>query len=125
MSRMMAPKMDVIRFKEADVIVASGAKATGVSISGFADGTAGNGSVTLGSNTYSSGDFKNKWSSTIQPDLYNNFGFNFDGTTNYFGGSYSFSTIASETADKNRNKFGELNGDWEWNASDSMFYKKQ
>lgn len=60
MSRMSAPTMEVVRFKEADVIVASGATRT-FSSGNFNDGVAGNATISLPNgytftNTSSSGE---------------------------------------------------------------------
>ena len=52
MSKMRKPEMDVIRFKEADVIVASGATANTLKWSGFGDGITGNGVVEYGGRSY-------------------------------------------------------------------------
>ena len=53
MSTMKRPEMEVVRFKEADIIVASGNIAT---LSGFNDNEARNGEVRYGNTTYKRGD---------------------------------------------------------------------
>ena len=45
MSKMRVPKMDVVRFKESDVIVASGGLPNFIKVTGFNDNISGNGTV--------------------------------------------------------------------------------
>ena len=55
MTKMSTPEMDVIRFSESDVIVASGGIAgKTLSISGVGDGKEGNAFLTIGGTPYSS-----------------------------------------------------------------------
>jgi hypothetical protein len=65
MSKMIRPEMSVVRFKEADVIVASGLTMTW---SNFGDGTAKNGVVTFNGTDYTISD------TTAISNLYNDMG---------------------------------------------------
>ena len=65
MSKMIRPEMSVVRFKEADVIVASGLTMTW---SNFGDGTAKNGVVTFNGKDYTISD------TTAISNLYNDMG---------------------------------------------------
>ena len=51
MSKMRMPEMDVVRFQESDVIVASGMPQK-ITFTNFNDGAAGNGTVSYGGKTY-------------------------------------------------------------------------
>lgn len=61
MSKMRVPEMDVVRFKESDVIVASGLEASTIklTLSGFADSVEGNGRITYKNTTYDWGSAVN------------------------------------------------------------------
>ena len=55
MRKMKTPEMDVVRFKESDVIVASGGVPAGVmTLTGYSDFTQGNGKMSFGGKDYSS-----------------------------------------------------------------------
>ena len=59
MTKMSTPEMDVIRFSESDVIVASGVVGKTLSISGVGDGDKGNAFLTIGGIPYSSNQVVN------------------------------------------------------------------
>ena len=54
MTKMSTPKMNVIRFNESDVIVASGVVGKTLSISGIGDGQSGNAFLNIGGTPYNS-----------------------------------------------------------------------
>lgn len=72
MSKMNAPKMEVVRFKEADVIVASGAKT--MSWTGFGDGNASNNKITFGNGTEF--EFGGSAAADVLQTIYDNTGAN-------------------------------------------------
>lgn len=59
MTKMSTPKMNVIRFNESDVIVASGVVGKTLSISGIGDGVNNNAFLTIGGTRYSSSQVVN------------------------------------------------------------------
>ena len=73
MSKMRVPEMDVVRFKESDVIVASGAKT--MTISNFGDRINLNGRFTFGSFSYTNRDVHNNFES-FKSDFNSYFGAN-------------------------------------------------
>jgi len=85
--------MDVVRFKESDVIVASGAKT--MTISNFGDGNNSNGRFTFGSFSYTHNDVYNNFES-FKSGFNSYFGANIqDGNQIFIDPGYGFSPALS------------------------------
>ena len=125
MSKMSAPRMDVIRFNESDVIVASNGGRKTLSISGIGDGQGNNASFVFGGNGGS-------WSS--EQIVFDNSSFA-AGINSYLGienssgirvkvlgengGSYPLiNLVYDEYAARDNNYNANYNGNYTWDGSD-------
>jgi len=123
MSKMNAPKMEVVRFKEADVIVASGAKT--LTLENFGNGVLGDGSLNFGNYTHTSTDVM-QWNNTnLKNHMYDYFGYDFHANknNNFFNGTHGFGAIASDVYNNSDTSPASLNGTWEWDSSLEVFKK--
>ena len=117
MSKMRVPEMDVVRFKENDVIVESGA-ILGLTLYGFANTTKNDGTMTYKGTTYDGSNY-NDLISALKGDEYSDWiGEN--------GSSFSwFLSISSLfTRDKNGNDRGFPDGTYIWNSDEAAFFKQ-
>jgi len=124
MSKMNAPKMEVVRFKEADVIVASGAKT--LTLENFGNGVLGDGSLNFGNYTHTSNDVR-YWNNTdLKDHMYDYFGYDFnaDRDSKFFNGTHGFKAIASDAYGNSDTSSNSLNGTWEWDSSEKVFTKQ-
>lgn len=120
MRKMKTPEMDVIRFDESDVIVASGGGTVPAGIlrvSGLDNYEAGDGKFAFGTHSYTTGtmdsaDFYNQLNDTFQSSwgtISNSTSLNYDG-----GGTSLGWAIGDDL--KGSNAWG-LDGDYTWNGS--------
>lgn len=106
MSTMKRPEMEVVRFKEADIIVASGNIAT---LSGFSDTSPDNGTVRYGNTTY---DYTNYHTSPYG-----------GGNAVFNNGDWDESLDDLFAYDAGRLYIG-FDGNYKYNESDGKFYKQ-
>ena len=114
MSKMSKPEMDVVRFKENDIIVASGVGATipKLSLFGFADDIPGNGYMifNLNNKKYEYSD-----RNTLRTDLIN------AGYTDDIGISNVSALFRADYKGKNDESYYFTNGDYVWDAVEEYF----
>ena len=125
MSKWSSPEMNVVRFNEKDVIVASGVAKT-ITLQNFGNGVAGDGLLHFGNYTHTSNDVQ-MWNRTnLKDNMKEYFGYDFDANKygNYFDGR-GFGAIASDVVDNRDTSPANLNGTWEWDSSTSTFTKRQ
>ena len=119
MTRMSAPGMEVVRFKEADVIVASGATMT---LSGFADTTAKNGVIS----TSTGFTYMNDGSMTrnaLYSELSAIFGVTVDGYTGMNRPGSTDSNIATVLNADDSGSTKNYNGTYTWDNSANAFVR--
>ena len=126
MSKMKAPKMDVVRFNESDVIVAS----SGITISKYADATANNGVIKFGEfgeYTYTSQQATTyPTSNEFYHNLWDEFGMN-PGTmpnVEYGEASYSIDSLTSQEYRYGNQNVSLPDGFYSWDGV-GRFIKKQ
>ena len=101
MSRMSAPTMEVVRFKEADVIVASGGyNRTSMQLKGFGTGTQGNGWLRFNSTEYSAANNYSGFHNDFQERITDNY--DYSGTQFLNNGVYR--TIGDLINNENTNE---------------------
>jgi len=123
MSKMRVPKMDVVRFKESDVIVASGAKT--MTISNFGDGINLNGIYKFGSFRYTNeevynnfGSFKGDFNRYFGADIQDRDEIFFEyGSGSGFGFSYPFSFLNGIEAEDDDAINSFFNGTYSWDGN--------
>ena len=114
---MNTPKMDVVRFKEADVVVASGAAVpTSMTATGWGDGTNGNLNITYGNAVYG---YSNR--NDLVTALTNNGQTDTVHTTS--GKNYRFNQLFS-TEHNNDNDTRTLSG-FDWDSANSRWNSRQ
>ena len=120
MRKMYAPKMSVIRFRESDVIVASGTLSPDIfTLSGFDDGTKGNVQYTYMGETYNN---SNQTSGYAVMEEYHPGATSWDGPVVAGAGrglSWAFSHDDSGTG------WNYPDGTYRYNSSDNLWYWQQ
>ena len=112
MSKMRVPKMDVVRFKENDVIVASGGLPNFMKITGFNDSTPGNGTIKYNGVTYNKSNYLDLINLlTDQPD--------YDSYVKYQGMSETIFKLFKRS--DGTSAAGYVDGTYVWDASANAF----
>lgn len=121
MSKMRTPEMEVVRFTQSDVIVASGGS---MGASGFNDGERTNSILNIGGQSFTLSTFKSGGGG-LGPfvDFINStYGTSF--TTNNAGTNILFYDGAEKTLDYVYEKDSLADGTYKWNATNQRFEKQ-
>jgi len=112
MSKMRVPKMDVVRFKESDVIVASGGLPNFIKVAGFNDNISGNGTIEYNGVTYDKTNYSVLIDFlTAQTD--------YDSNVKYQSMSQTINKLFARHDGTNAG--GYVDGTYVWDASDNAF----
>ena len=120
MKREFKPEMTVVRFGAEDVIATSGTRT--MSVSGFADSTAKNGTFSFGSYTYVNDGTQTR--GTLYNEMGNYFGANVTGTTSLNRPGLSSSNIATVLNSDDNGSSKSYNGTYYWDSSLNGFMRQ-
>ena len=113
MSKMTKPTIDVVRFQESDVIVASGYIGKTMTISGLGNDRAEDATFY---NHWTSGDILGNKPGYVT--LMNNYlGTNYNAVSDFLVGESNILTLADSDHNTDDKVFDDYNGLWTWNGS--------